>query len=74
MTLSNWLGLALLAVIITVGLLLYFYYKRKFIALEGFEGIIIERGASPRRLRMDARDEYLQLQKLLKNTGDQKKT
>ena len=50
MSLSNWLGIALMAVILIVGISLYLYYRHKFRNLEGFEGIITERGKPLRRI------------------------
>ena len=49
MTLINWLGLALTAVILAVSIALHFYYRRKFSKLDGFGGIVNERGETPRR-------------------------
>ena len=70
MTLSNWIELALLAVIIAAGSVLYVYFKRKLYDMDGFEGIVIERGKSPRRLKLDAKDECEKLEELLKRSAE----
>ena len=50
MTLTNWIGIALAAAILTTGILLYRYFHNKFKDMDGFEGIVTERG---KRRRVD---------------------
>lgn len=53
MTLTNWIGIALGAVIIIIGSVLLVYFRRKFKNLEGFEGIITEADGSEVRNHLD---------------------
>ena len=69
MTLSNWLELIPLAVILTAGVLLFRYFKQKLHSMDGFEGILTERGKPPRRIKMEAQEEYKRLLELLKNNS-----
>ena len=66
MTLSNWIGLAIMAAIIIIGLSAYLYFRRKFVKMDGFEGIIAERGKAPRRADFDwAKKDILSLEQEL---------
>lgn len=49
MTLSNWIGIGVTAIILIVGFSLYIHFRRKFKKMDGFEGIVVERGERPRR-------------------------
>ena len=53
MTLFNWLGLALTAIIIAVSIALHLYFRNKFYQLGGVEGFVAERGKLPRRADFD---------------------
>ena len=48
MTLSNWLGILATVLIIAAGVSLNIYFRRKFTQIDGFDGIVTERGASLR--------------------------
>ena len=50
MTLSNWIGIIIMVAILITGISVYFRFKRKFEKMDGFEGIITERGKHPRRV------------------------
>ena len=62
MALSNWIELAIMVAITIAGILLRRYLKRKLYRMDGFEGIITERGKPPRRNRQDFLEESAQLQ------------
>jgi len=49
MSLTSWIGIAILIVLIVAGTLTYRYVRRKFIRMDGFKGIITERGKRPPR-------------------------
>lgn len=49
MTLSNWIGIVIMAVIVITGIIIYCYFRRKFEKMDGFEGFVTERGKRPRR-------------------------
>ena len=51
MSLINWIGIALMAVILVAGLLLWRGLRRRFERMDGFEGVITERGKPPRRVK-----------------------
>ena len=49
MTLSNWIGIAVAVVIVIIGTALLVHFRKKFKSMDGFEGVITERGKRPRR-------------------------
>ena len=50
MTLVNWIITAVLAFVIIAGIVLFCLFRRKFVKMDGFEGIITEQGSKrPRR-------------------------
>ena len=53
MTLSNWIGLGIMAVILAAGITIYFAYRRYFKNMDGFNGFVTERGGRPRRADFD---------------------
>jgi len=66
MTLSNWLELGALLLIIAAGTLLWLHYKRKLRHYDGFEGIIKEQGTMPARQKMSIEEEIRHLESILK--------
>jgi hypothetical protein len=62
MTLSNWIGLAVVAVILIVSISLLIHYKRKFKRMDGFEGIVTERGEDKSRASFDWEAELKKIQ------------
>ena len=66
MTLSNWLELALMAVILAAGLSLLLYFHHKFRVMDGFEGIVTEHSRQQRRAFPDREDELKHLEELSK--------
>ncbi len=44
MTLSNWIGLVAMAVIVIVGLLIWLWFRRKWTRIDGFEFVWITDG------------------------------
>ena len=53
MSLNSWIGIVVLVVIIVAGTLTYRYVRRKFERMEGFKGILTERGKRPPRSDYD---------------------
>lgn len=67
MTLSNWLGIGVMAIIIITGITVYLIYRRKFERMDGFEGFVSENGKRPRREDFDwMKAEQERLEKELK--------
>jgi len=66
MDLSNWAEIAVGIAILTVGILLLIYFRRKFRRLNGFEGIVTERGKLVRRTDPDWKEELDRLEALAK--------
>ena len=53
MDLINWIGIAVAVVIVVVGIIVYTWLRRKFENMNGFEGIVVERGKRARRKDFD---------------------
>ena len=65
----NWLLVALGAIIIVTGILLYRWFRRKFVKMDGFEGFVEERGSFPRRKDFDwVKSDINRLEKEASNT------
>ena len=67
MTLSNWLELALLCIILVTGFSLLRYCRHKYKKMNGFEGIVTERGAAPRRIDPNLEEELRRLKELVED-------
>jgi len=66
MTLSNGLGLALMAAILGTGISLYMHFRRKFRAMNGFHGIVTQRSDGDYRETPDRETELKRLKELAK--------
>jgi len=65
MTLSNWLELGALLLVLITGMSLWLFFRRRLRQQDGFNGIIKERGKQPARRKMDLEEEIQGLESIL---------
>jgi len=70
MTLSNWLLLGVLLLVIAAGLALWRVAKGRLRRYDGFDGIIEERGKQPIRNKLDIEEEIEHLESILEKNGE----
>ena len=66
MTLSNWIELAAGLVILIAGISSLVHFRLKFRRMDGFEGVISERGQTPRRAGPGWGEELKHLEDVVK--------
>ncbi len=66
MALSEWIMIALMAVIIITAVILFLYFRHKLRSHEDFEGIVTEHGEDTHRAEIEVQDEIEKLETYLK--------